>query len=180
MYFICDTETTGLLEPEACDKNFQPYITEIYGCVLDKDFNMITEIDTFVKPPVPIPDFITKITGISDYTVRNAPKFIEIFDELYDVAKQSDVFVAHNAAFDHGVIKHELERHDMEFKFPWWREQICTVEASMPIQNKRLRLTALHQLATGKPHFNGAHRAKPDVMALVRCFIWLKKRGFIK
>ncbi len=179
MYFICDTETTGLLEPDACEEYFQPHITEIYACVLDSEFNFVSEIDTLVKPPIPIPGFITKITGISDETVFNAPSFIEIYDELYSLARKSEIFIAHNASFDHGVIRHELERHDLEFRFPWWKDLICTVEKSFTIRNKRLKLSQLHEIATGKPHVNNAHRAKPDVMALIRCFIWLKENGFV-
>jgi len=180
MFFFCDTETTDLLAPDAADLNVQPRMTEIYACVTDVDFNIIAELETLVNPQFPIPPHITRITNITDEMVADAPKFIEIFDELYDIAKMSEVFVAHNASFDAGVIKHELERVGLEFNFPWWRYQHCTVELSTPIENKRLKLVRLHEIATGKKYFNNSHRAKPDVMAMLKCYKWLMKEGFVK
>jgi len=180
MFFFCDTETTGLLEPDVTNIDLQPRMTEIYACVTDVDFNIIGEIETLVNPRMPIPDNIQRITNITDEMVADAPTFIEIFDELYDLTRMSEVFVAHNASFDSGVIRHELERVDLVYNFPWWRYQHCTVEMSTSIQHKRLTLTKLHELATGKSHFNNTHRAKPDVMALLRCYKFLMKEGFVK
>ena len=173
-----DTETTGLLRPDAITMNLQPFITEIYFVKLSEDFQFVDEINTFVKPPIPIPDHITKLTGITDEHVEKAPTFLELYERLVDFFIGERVAVGHNISFDLGMLYCELARKNLEYKFPWPQEWICTVEKSLPIQNKRLRLSQLHELATGKPHEN-AHRAKEDTFAVIRCYLWLKEQGLI-
>lgn len=174
-----DTETTGLARPDACDLNLQPYMTEIYLCKFDYKGKIISEFETFVKPPVPIPEIVTKITGIDDATVFNAPTFIEIYDDLCDFILGEKTIFAHNCAFDISVLNFELKRHGLETKFPWPPYQCCTVEASFPISNKRLTLDKLYQIATGKTEIHKRHRAGGDVKVMVECIAWLKKEGFI-
>ena len=48
----------------------------------------------------------------------------------------------------------------------------------MFIEQRRLNLNKLHELLFGK-EFTGAHRAKTDVHALVRCYHELMNRGVI-
>lgn len=174
----CDLETTGLLKPDLVDSKLQPCITEIYICKFDYDGNITAEIDTLIKPPVPIPEMITKITGITNEMVAHAPRFIEIYDELCNFVLGEDTFFAHNCSYEIGVLICELRKYDLDYKFPWPKNQICTVEESFSIRNKRLPLGELHKIATGNS-FEGAHRAKADVHAMIRCITWMKKEGFL-
>lgn len=176
---VFDTETTGLLRPDPCDINLQPHMIEIYLCKFDFTGKVIAEFETFVKPPIAIPEIITKITGIDDNSVKNAPTFIEIYDDLVEFCLGEKTIFAHNCAFDIGIIKSELRRHGLEYNFPWPPYQCCTVEASFPINNKRLKLEQLYELATGKTEIKNKHRAKGDVIALKDSICWLKKEGFI-
>lgn len=173
-----DTETTGLLKPEKTELHLQPFMTEIYICKFNEDFEIVGEFDKLVKPPFPIPEFIQQLTGITNEMVRNAPEFIEIYDELCDFILGEEIIFAHNASFDAGVIRYELERHDLQFRFPWPKKHYCTVELSEPIKNKRMKLSELHELATGQPEIIGAHRAKTDVLAMVKCIEWLHQNEF--
>lgn len=173
-----DTETTGLAKPEACSLHLQPFITEIYLCKFDWKGNILDEFETYCKPPVPIPDNVIKITGITNEMVADAPAFIEIFDDLCEFAKGEDTIFAHNCSFDIELLKIELMRHDLQFRFPWPTNQFCTVEASYPIKNKRMKLADLYTLATGK-QIKNAHRAKNDVLAMVECIVWLKNNGLV-
>lgn len=175
---VADTETTGLLKPDAASLHLQPYITEVYAVKLTDDLEFISEIDTFVKPPVPIPDIVTKLTGITDATVSRAPTFLGIYDQLAEFFLGETVVVGHNISFDLGMLYCELARHSLEFHFPWPKTWICTVEKSVPIEHRRLTLSKLHELATGAPH-EGAHRAKADVEATIRCYRWLKEISLI-
>jgi DNA polymerase III epsilon subunit-like protein len=177
-FVVIDTETTGLLKPSPVDKNMQPFITEFYGIRINKNWEVVGEFETFIKPPMPIPDEVVKITGITDEMVANAPTFIEVFDDIVELFHGARRMVAHNLSFDAGVLRQELERHDLAFKFPWPPEWHCTVELSKSIRDKALKLRDLHEIATGTPHEDGAHRAKNDVMALVRCYKWLCDKGF--
>ena len=74
---------------------------------------------------------------------------------------------------------YELMRHDWDKKFCFPKRHICTVEASYHYNNKRMKLQDLHEFLFGEG-FTDAHRAKSDVMATVRCFIELVKRGDIE
>ncbi len=175
---IFDTETTGLLLPEPADIKKQPYIIEFYGCKINENFDFLEEFETLIKPPIPISQEITKITKIEDKHVAGKPVFPLIFKDLAKFFTGVDILVAHNLAFDLGMLNNELRRLDKVNRFPWPRHQICTVEKSNHIKGYRLNLTRLHNLAFGKG-FANAHRAKDDVFALVRCFHWLCENNHI-
>lgn len=175
---VLDTETTGLMEPELCDINLQPRITEIYACVLNDDFEIVKELETLINPLIPIPEHITKITGITDDMVSGMPTFMEIYPALCDMFCGQTESVGHNVTFDLDVIKIELRRLGLEHKFPWTQHRRCTVELSFPIENKRLKLGQLYKIVTGK-ELVGSHRAKNDVMATAQCYAWLKENKFV-
>lgn len=172
-----DTETTGLLRPDATELWLQPFITEIYICKFDEDFVVYDEFETFLKPPVPIPEDVIEITGITNDMVRNAPTFIEIYTDLCKFVMGEEEIFAHNATFDMGMIKTELARHDLVTKFPWPRMQTCTVEASECIDNKRLSLEKL--CAKAGVRYEKGHRAKNDVLMMVECIKWLHEQELL-
>ena len=177
MIFI-DTETTGLLKADAADINFQPYIIELYAVKLTPDYEYVAEIDSMIKPPVPIPEEVVRITNITDEMVANAPPFISLYDSLIELFLGEREVIGHNCPFDMGILYCELTRAGLEFHFPWPPTWTCTVEKSMHLEHRRLKLTQLHQYATGEPH-SWAHRAKDDVSALVRCHMWMKEQGML-
>lgn len=174
-----DTETTGLDKPEACDLKIQPYLTEFYAAKFNYDGVIYAEYNTLIKPPVPIPEIVTKLTGIDDNMVKNAPTFIEVYDDIAEFFVGEKTVFAHNCAFDLSMLRHELKRYDLEYNFPWPPYHCCTVEASFAIKNRRLTLEALWKLATGKEERKVQHRAKNDVKDMIDCICWLKKEGFI-
>jgi len=177
MIFI-DTETTGLLKPDAITMNLQPFITELYAVKLNEKLEFVDEIDTLIKPPIPIPEQTIKINGITDLLVVNAPKFVNVYQKLVDLFLGERVVVGHNISYDLGMLYCELTRISYQYHFPWPQVWVCTVEKSVPVENRRLTLSRLHELATGNPH-EGAHRAKADVHATIRCFNWLSEQGLI-
>ena len=72
-----------------------------------------------------IPEFIVRLTGITDKMVADAPKFYELAKQIIEFC-EGCVFVAHNVAFDYGMFKSEFKRLGYEFRMP----QLCTVRAS--------------------------------------------------
>lgn len=172
---LFDTETTGLLKTDVNELEEQPYIIEFYACKIDDDFNLIDEYETFIKPPVPVTDNITKITGITQKDVDNAPTFIEVYPDIAEFFVGVNEMIAHNLSFDKNMIANELLRINKLINFPWPIKHTCTVEQSMGVEQRRLTLTRLHEYATGKPLQN-AHRAKDDVFGLVRCYHWLMEQ----
>ena len=172
-----DTETTGLLKPSAAGLNAQPFITEIYAIKLDENYEVLDEFESFIKIPVPIPEFITKITGIRDSDLKDAPTFEELDKELKSFLEDADETVAHNHAFDKAMVLNQYIRAGWK-EFEWPKSEICTVQHSMSLEQRRINLQRLHELLLGRP-FPDAHRAKSDVNALVRCHHAMAQRGMV-
>lgn len=178
MITIFDTETTGLLKPFGNDLSVQPHMVEIYAIQVDEKDNIKLELDTLIKPPIPIPEFTTKIHGITDHDVTDAPTFAQAFIKIADAFFGSHTVVAHNLNFDLWIIIYELMRIGKEFQFPYPPIRFCTVEQSMHLRGHRLKNFELYKIATGKDLYN-AHKAKVDVHATWASYKWLKS-GVIK
>lgn len=178
IYACLDTETTDLLKPDSAEISLQPYMTEIYAVKINEDFEFIEDVSFLINVPVPVPEFITKLTNISDEMLENEKPFSKRYKKLSKFFTGVDGVIGHNINFDMDVLKFELRRIGKEHCFPWPRQRICTVEKSFPLENKRLKLGQLYNMATGKTH-EGSHRAKADVEATLACFKWLDGNGYI-
>jgi DNA polymerase III alpha subunit (gram-positive type) len=177
---VFDTETTGLAKPNIVDVSEQPKIIEFAAIKLDAEtLEEIDRIDFIVNPQEQIPSEITKITGLKNEDLIGEKPFIDHLEKLQEFFIGSKYLVAHNIAFDVKMLFFELKRLKRFTKFPWPPVQICTVNQTMSLANRRLNLTALHKILLGK-EFEGAHRAMVDVEALTRCFKELVKRKVIK
>lgn len=176
-YFCFDTETTALVANTLIDRKHQPHILEFYGVRIDEDGNTIGELEFFCDPGIPVSAEITKITGIRQEQVTGQPAFAAFADAIRAVVGESTAIVAHNLTFDRTVVDVEFAR--LEKTIVWPSLQICTVEQSEWYKGYRLSLSALHEYLFGAP-FEGAHRARVDVEAMVRCFVEMRKRGDIE
>ena len=121
----------------------------------------VTEWSTLVNPGVPIPPEIQALTGISDAMVRNAPTFAQIAGEV-QTRTDGAVFVAHNARFDYGFLKHAFARDGQSFT----ARVLCTVKLS-----RRLFPEAGHHnldsvIARHSLPIDGRHRALGDARVL--------------
>src|SRR4051794_33247578 len=98
-FVVVDLETTGG-SPAACE------ITEI-GAVKVRAGEVLGEFQTLVDPGVPIPAFISVLTGISDSTVAGAPRLASALPAFLEFAGSGEttVLVAHNAPFDVSFLK---------------------------------------------------------------------------
>jgi DNA polymerase-3 subunit alpha (Gram-positive type) len=173
---IFDTETTGLVDNVTIADKHLPDIIEFYGCVanltngeIDKEFH------TLVKPRKPIEEEITKITGLTDEKLKDAPYWQSIMINVIDLIDQSQLAIAHNASFDKEMVDLECGRCDTKL---FWPTVLCTVEQTIHLKGFRLSLSALHEHLFGEP-FADAHRAKNDTQALLRCCVELYKRELI-
>jgi len=175
---VCDTETTGLINPKVSNLNRQPFITEFCGIKLDDNFNIIGEYNQLIKPPIPISEKITEMTGITNEMVAGQPSFAQCYQNLCLFFLGESLVIGHNISFDMQMLWLDLARIDKQMKFPYPPEWHCTIQLSMPIQHRRLNLGSLYKIATGKDHTN-AHRARGDVLATIECYRYLKSSGFI-
>jgi DNA polymerase III epsilon subunit family exonuclease len=159
-YVIFDLETTGAKAPPC-------RITEI-GAYRVRNGEVTDEFHTLVDPGVPIPQFITTLTGISDDMVSGAPAFRDIADDLIRFIGDS-VLVAHNARFDMGFLNHEIGRVYEDYRLG--NQSLCTVQLSrklLPdIENHKLNTVARH-LSIDLLHH---HRAADDALATAKIFI---------
>jgi len=114
---VVDLETTG--SQPAWDR-----ITEI-GVIEVDGFEVSSEWSTLVNPGAAIPAPIQALTGITCEMVARAPSFAELAAGLYE-RLAGRVFVAHNARFDYGFLKHEFARADRSFA----ARVLCTVKLS--------------------------------------------------
>ena len=180
---VFDTETTGLIKPDVMELEKQPEIIELYMAKFvhraDGIIEQVDEIDTFLTPKGPISEMITKITGITPLMVKGAPTFGDVFPQLQQFHVGVNEWVAHNCAFDTAMMANEIARIGKIVHFPFPPVKVCTVQSTMCIEQRRLTLTNLHKEFFGVP-FEGAHRAKDDVQALIRCWKEAIKRGYIK
>lgn len=183
--FLFDTETTGLISNHTVKLDMQPSVIEFYGCLADlKTGNIESEFDTFVKPPKPLPDkpnfgdkkTITQITGITNEMLENAPPFSDVSGQIRSNLESAPIVIAHNMSFDQEMIDIEFER--LGGKLNWPERRLCTIEQTAHIKGYRLTLSALHEYLFKEP-FSGAHRAKADVAALLRCCVELHARDII-
>ncbi|MFP4523910.1 MAG: PolC-type DNA polymerase III [Candidatus Woesearchaeota archaeon] len=158
-YVVLDVETTGL-------RPGRHGLTEVYAARVDGHGNVKGDFHSMVNPGRPIPAFITRLTGIDDGMVEDAPEpreAVRAFDRFLD---QDDVLVGHNLRFDLSFLSHERRRL---FERPFPHQPLCTLKLSRrvfapePFPSYRLGVLAER---LGIP-LEGAHRARADVMATV-------------
>lgn len=98
-----DLETTGL-DP------VHDFIIE-FGAAKVTDGKIVARMQQFIKPPIPIPPFITKITSITDDMVKKAPTINAVFEDIYDFLGDYPL-VGHNVNFDYTFIQQKRDEYD--------------------------------------------------------------------
>ena len=114
--FDCETTGTDVTEDE---------IVSLALIRLDRDGREKSRYTVLVRPSRPIPAEATAVHGISDGDVEQAPRFAQIAPELLALLGEA-VFVAHNASFDLGMLRHAFGRESIEYR-PG--ATACTLEA---------------------------------------------------
>ncbi|MEA2037193.1 MAG: 3'-5' exonuclease, partial [Nanoarchaeota archaeon] len=102
VFTVIDIETTGL------SKNYHK-ITEIAAARIRKG-KLVKSYQTLINPKVRIPSFITRLTGIDNELVKDAPTIKEALPSFIKFLG-NDIFVAHNATFDYGFLEHNLKTY---------------------------------------------------------------------
>lgn len=155
---VLDIETTGL----------SPYhhkITEIAAAkVVNRE--IIDKFHALINPETPIPSFITRLTGINDDMVKDAPTVKEVLPSLKKFLADN-IIVAHNASFDYKFISHNLYLHEKEHLE---NPKLCTVKLANRVHSE-LPSKKLSALCEYYGVVNEtAHRAMSDVDATIKIF----------
>ena len=173
-FVVFDLETTGL----SCERDA---ILEIGALVVRGGQVQENEVfETLVRPqdaagnPLSIPWYASRVHGISDWMVRDAPALGEVLSRFLDFVSERAV-VAHNAGFDCGFMRVAAARHGLS-----WRpaRELCTVQLSrrafpgershkLEVLARRLELEFVE---------GGRHRSLGDVRVTAEAFVQLSRR----
>ena len=147
MVFV-DLETTGATAT-------RDRITEIG--IVQVSARGVERFNQLIHPQTRIPDFIARLTGITDEMVADAPGFEAVAGDLID-RLTGKLFIAHNARFDYGFLKNEFKRCGIDFR----ARVLCTVKLSRALfpDAPRHNLDALIERHGLIP--SGRHRALAD------------------
>jgi exodeoxyribonuclease X len=162
-YAVVDVEGNGQQPPDLVEVATVP----IVGGVVGQPSSWLT------KPQRPIKFFATRIHGLTNNDVADAPSFADVENEVRR-ALDADVLVAHNAHVDVGV----LQRHLGDWECPEVLDTLKLAKRLRPNQAS-YKLGALVEkftLAEGLPDDLTPHRATYDVMVAARLFVLLATR----
>lgn len=158
-FAVLDFETTGV----SGKKN---RVIEI-GIVHVKNLEIVDSYQTFINPGLLLPYYITRITGITDADLYDAPYFEDVTSEVLDFIGDS-VLVAHNLPFDSSFLKNEFMRADT---FLPQMNSLCTLKLARKMFPE-LKSKSLGNLVK---HFGikhkDVHRALGDAMATAKLLI---------
>lgn len=157
-YTVLDIETTGL-------SKYIHNVTEI-AAVKIKGKRVVGSFQTLVNPEQRIPSFITRLTGIDNEMVKDAPTIDSVLPAFLDFLGSS-VIVAHNATFDYGFINYNSEKH---LKKSVKNKRLCTRKLANRLLPSlpRKRLGDICECFDVKNE--QAHRAMGDVKATKQIF----------
>jgi DNA polymerase-3 subunit epsilon len=116
-FVFLDIETTG-------GSPLSARITEI-GAVRVENNQITRTFNKLINPEQNVPGYITRLTGIDDSMLWDAPLFKSIADEL-DMLLNGAIFIAHNVSFDYSFIQAEYQRVGSPFAM----DRLCTVRLS--------------------------------------------------
>ena len=157
---VLDIETTGV----------NPSKDEIIELYMLKVINnkIIDEYHSKFKINKNIPLFISKLTGIYNWHLKNSP---EIESELNNINTflENTIVVGHNLSFDISFLKNAFEKNKIEISF---NEKIDTLKMSRALLRNKVRN---HKLSTISQFFKtqnkNNHNAKEDVLTTYEIFM---------
>lgn len=157
----------AIIDIETCGGKFEfrkGRITEI--CIVRHDGLAVVDVfTTLINPECQIIPYFTKITGITNEMVADAPKFHEVAQKILELT-EGCVFVAHNVSFDYGFIRDEF--HSLGYTYK--RETLCTVRLSRKLIPGKISYSLGHLCAALGIEIFGRHRAEGDAVATAQLF----------
>ena len=190
--FVFDTETTWFIDKKESDLDKQPNIIQFAWIMWELEnweFREEKKVNILINPKKPIPYDSSQIHNIYDIDVKNAPFIEDVIEEIIYYINTPDIIIGHNIEYDNDMVKLELKRLWLEYKFTP-KQVICTMNESinyckLPKKNekaewyKRPKLWELHKKVFWE-YFVWAHDAMTDVEATLRCFVDLVKNNEIE
>lgn len=169
-----DVETTGLINFKIpLSDSSQPRILSLAAILCDDEGNITESFDTLIyHPNLVIPEFITKINGITQEICMEKGVAIDTALHKYnDMKSRSHTRVAHNISFDKQMIARETLALGLEHQ-PYTGESFCTVKMCKTIGLPG-KLGEAYKALFGK-ELEGAHNAMNDVLACKEIFFKIR------
>jgi DNA polymerase-3 subunit epsilon len=162
----------AIIDIETCGGKFEHRKGAIIDiCILIHDGLLVVDkFSTLVNPQCNISTFYTRLSGITNEMVADAPTFPEIAKKVLEIT-EGQIFVAHNVGFDYGFVKAEFASLGYSYK----RETLCTVRLSRKMLPKRISYSLGHLCASLSIEIKGRHRAEGDAVATAKLFDLLLK-----
>lgn len=165
-----DTETTGL-RPFEGDRIIEFGAVEM---IVDEGLS-VTQVkhhQFMVNPEMPIPREASRVSGITDDMVVDAPVFSKLAAQIHAVLADA-ILIAHNFGFDMAFVRAEFKRCGLHW--PKTRAEVDT----LPLAKRRMtdmRSFKLESVAQklGVP-LDNAHRASHDAECCGRVFVELAR-----
>lgn len=164
-FVVIDIETTGLnSNPDIGEVN---HIIEV-GAVKIEQGKITKKFSSFCACPIPLPQEIEKITGISNEDLASAPNVKQVLCDLHKFCKDSEL-VGHNVSFDLGFLNYYGAKYKISFKEAY---------ADTLAMSRRLLKNKLvnYRLATVAEYFKlkfKGHRALNDALVTAKIFLKL-------
>ncbi len=149
-FCVIDIETNGS-KPETAQ------VIEV-GAVMFQNGKIIDRFESFVECAF-LPEYITKITGITPEDLIGAPTRLSVLTQLR-LFMEDAIFVAHNANFDYGFLNHSFDRFGLG---SIGNQKLCSIDlARRTIESERYGLAYLNEsLSLG---VDVHHRAYSDAL----------------
>ncbi len=156
-----------IIDIETCGGKFdyqKGRIIEI--CVLLHDgLTVVDKLSTIINPECYISPYFSKISGITNEMVQDAPKFYEIANDLIAIT-EGQIFVAHNVNFDYRFIQEEFASLGYKFR----RDTLCTVRMSRKLIPGKKSYSLGKLCASLDIEIEDRHRAEGDAVATAKLF----------
>ncbi|MBC8035561.1 MAG: GIY-YIG nuclease family protein, partial [Chitinophagaceae bacterium] len=156
-YAIVDIETTG----GYAGANG---ITEI-AIILFDGSKTEGKFHTLINPGIPVPRYISSLTGITNEMLYDQPSFEKVAGNIYNLL-EGRIFVAHNVNFDYSFIKHHLAACGYSLN----SRKLCTVRLSRKIFPGYARYNLGAICRELEIPLKNAHRAFGDATATAELF----------
>ena len=161
-YVALDIETTGL-DPRGCE------IIEL-AAIRIQDSKIVESFSELVRPDSEVSGFITRLTGISNDMLADAPNICEALPRFLEFVGDN-VILGHNICFDIGFICDKAARQGRHFN----NDYIDT----MRISRRLFPEHRTHKLDDLISRFNlkarNEHRALGDTLLTARCYEYMKR-----
>lgn len=193
MYFIFDTETTGIPHNKTApitDLDNWPRLVQLAWQLHDAHGKLLSRQNYIIRPEgFDIPFKAEQVHGISTKRAIDEGHALSSVLSLFekDLAR-TQLLVGHNIEFDINIIGAELIRtgkptenflslHKLDTGIV--STEFCQLQGGLGGKLKMPRLTELHEILFGKK-FEDAHDASYDVAATARSFFGLISRKVVK